>query len=97
MGVYVVLATLTAEGRKVVRDDPERIKKVNGEVERMGVKIVSQYALLGPYDFVNIVQADSDEVIAKAAIKVTAGGKLEVMTLPAIPIDKFIENMKRQD
>ncbi len=60
----------------------------------MGVKILSQYALFGPYDFVNILEAESEEAILKVAIKKTAGGKLEVMILPAIPIDKFIESMK---
>ena len=95
MGIYLMLSKITAEGRKVVRDNPERIKEVNEDVERMGVKILSQYALFGPYDFMNILEADSDEVILKVAIKKTAGGKLEVMTLPAIPIDKFIESMKK--
>ncbi len=95
MGVYLMLSTLTAEGRKVVRDNPEKIKEVNEEVERMGVKILSQYALFGSYDFVNILEAESDEVIVKLAMEVTAGGKLEAMTLPAIPIDKFIGSLKK--
>lgn len=94
MGIYLMLSKLTAEGRKVVKYRPERIQEVNEEIERMGVKILSQYALFGPYDFVNILEAESEEAILKVAIKKTAEGKLEVMTLPAIPIDKFIESMK---
>lgn len=95
MGIYLMLSKLTAEGRKVVRDNPEKIKEVNKRVEEMGVKILSQHALLGSYDFVNILEAESNEEIAKLSIKITAGGKLETMTLPAIPIDEFIESMKR--
>jgi len=95
MGVYLMLSTLTEKGRKVVRENPEKIREVNEKVERMGVKIVSQYALFGPYDFVNILKAENDEVIMKLAIEVTAGGKLEVQTLPAVHVDTFIECMKR--
>jgi len=95
MGIYVMLTKLTPDGRKVIKDNPDRIKEVNKRiVEAMGVKILSQYALLGSYDFVNILEAESNEEIAKLAIKLSAGGKLETMTLPAIPIDDFIESIK---
>ena len=57
MGIYIMLTTLTDEGRKTVKNNPQRVKEVNKEVEAMGVKILAQYALLGPYDFVNILQA----------------------------------------
>jgi uncharacterized protein with GYD domain len=94
MGVYLMLSKLTEKGRKVVRENPEKIREVNEKVERMGVKILSQYALFGPYDFVNILKAENDEVIMKLAIEVTAGGKLEVLTLPAVHVDTFIESLK---
>ncbi len=55
MATYVMLTTLTDEGRKTIKENPQRIKEVNKEVEAMGVKILAQYALLGPYDFVNIL------------------------------------------
>lgn len=89
-----MLSKLTEKGRKVVRENPEKIREVNEKVERMGVKILSQYALFGPYDFVNILKAENDEVIMKLAIEVTAGGKLEVLTLPAVHVDTFIESLK---
>ena len=54
MGIYVMLTTLTDEGRRTIRENPERIKEVNKEVEAMGAKILDQYAVLGPYYFVNI-------------------------------------------
>ena len=67
MSMYVMLTTLTSEGRKTLKEKPERIKEVNQEVEKMGVKILQQYAVLGPYDFVNILDAPSNEVISKVA------------------------------
>ncbi|HDS46393.1 MAG TPA: GYD domain-containing protein [Methanomicrobia archaeon] len=95
MGVYVMLTKLTEKGRKVVKENPERIDAVNKRVESLGVNILSQYALFGPYDFVNILKADNDEVVMKVAIDLTASGKMEILTLTAVHIDTFIEQMKR--
>ncbi|MBE0479312.1 GYD domain-containing protein, partial [Candidatus Aerophobetes bacterium] len=69
MALYVMLTTLTSEGRKTLKERPERIKEVNQEVEKMGVKILQQYAVLGPYDFVNILDAPNNEVISKVAVE----------------------------
>ncbi len=90
MPVYVMLTTLTDEGRKTVKDKPERIKEVNKEVEAMGVKILTQYALLGPYDFLNILDAPSNEAVTKVALELGARGTLQTMTLPAISLNDFI-------
>ncbi|MGH7901887.1 MAG: GYD domain-containing protein, partial [Thermodesulfobacteriota bacterium] len=65
MGKYIMLSTLTDEGRKTLKMRPERIKEVNKEIDEMGVKVLSQYAVLGPYDFVNIVEAPSNEAISR--------------------------------
>ena len=59
MAKFVMLTTLTDEGRKTLRDKPERLREVNREVEAMGAKVLVQYALLGPYDFINILEARS--------------------------------------
>ncbi len=95
MSVYLMLTTLTDEGRRTIRDNPERIKEVDKEVELMGVKIIAQYALLGPYDFVNIVEAPSDEVAAKLAINLSARGTVQPLTLPAMTVDNLIEVLKK--
>ena len=95
MPVYVMLTTLTDEGRKTVKDKPERIKEVNKEVEAMGVKILTQYALLGPYDFLNILDAPSNEAVTKVALELGARGTLQTMTLPAISLDDFIKAMTK--
>ena len=95
MPIYVMLTTLTDEGRKTVKEKPERIKEVNKEVEAMGVKILTQYALLGPYDFLNILEAPSNEAVTKVALELGARGTLQTMTLPAITLDNFIKAMTK--
>jgi len=94
MAIYVMLTTLTDEGRKTIKENPERIKQVNKEVEAMGVKIVAQYAVLGPYDFVNVLDAPSNEVISRVAIELGARGTLQTMTMAAMPLDEFIRGVK---
>jgi len=96
MPVYLMLTTLTDEGRTTIKDNPERIKEVNKEVELMGIKIVAQYALLGPYDFVNIIEAPRDEVAAKLAINLSARGTVQAMTLPAMAVDDLIAVLKKE-
>ena len=94
MSVYIMLTTLTDEGRKTVKENPERIKEVNKEVEAMGVKILAQYALLGQYDFVNILEAPDDKAIARVAIELGARGTLQTMTLPTMSIDDYIDSVR---
>ncbi len=95
MSVYLMLTTITDEGRKTIKDNPDRIKEVNKEVELMGVKILAQYALLGPYDFVNIIEAPGDEIAAKLAINLSARGTVQAMTLPAMAVDELIDTLKK--
>ncbi|MEM1537339.1 MAG: GYD domain-containing protein [Candidatus Nezhaarchaeales archaeon] len=95
MPIYVMLTKLTDEGRKTVKERPERIKEVNKELEQMGVKVLYQYAVLGPYDFVNILEAPNNDAVAKASVEMGSRGTVEIMTLPAIPVDDFIKIMKK--
>ena len=94
MAIYIMLTTLTEEGLKTVKVKPERIKEVNKEVEAMGVKILAQYAVMGPYDFVNILDAPSNAAVNKVAIELGARGTLKTMTMAALDIDEFINNLK---
>ena len=94
MATYVMLTTLTDEGRKTIKAKPERIKEVNKEVESMGVRILAQYALLGQYDFVNILEAPSNEVIARVAMELGARGTLQTTTMAAMSLDDFIKSLK---
>jgi uncharacterized protein with GYD domain len=93
MATYVMLTTLTDQGRKTIKENPQRIKEVNKEVEAMGVKILAQYALLGPYDFVNILEAKDNKAISKLAVELGARGTLQTLTMAAMTLDEFIGNL----
>ena len=96
MATYLMLTTLTGEGRKKIEEYPEWLKELNKEVEYMGVKILAQYGLLGQYDFVNIVEAPSDEIAAKLAVHLSASGGLQTLTLTAIPLDRLINALTKK-
>ncbi len=95
MATYVMLTSLTDEGRKTVKQNPERIREVNKEVEAMGVKILAQYALLGQFDFVNILEATNNEVVVRVAVELGSRGTLQTMTLAAMTLDDFIASLKK--
>ena len=90
MAVYVMLTRLTDEGRKTVKANPKRLKEVNKEVEAMGVKLLAQYALLGPYDFINILEAPDNKTIARVSLELGSRGTLQAMTMAAMSVDEFI-------
>jgi len=96
MGIYVMLTNLTDEGRKTIRENPERIREVNKEVETMGVKVLAQYVLMGPYDFLNILEAPNNETVAKMTVELGARGTLEILTVPAISLDDFINAIREE-
>jgi uncharacterized protein with GYD domain len=95
MPTYVLLSSLTDQGRKTIRARPSRIKQVNKEIEGMGAKVVAQYALLGPYDFVNIIEAKDNKAIAKISVELGSRGSVQFLTMPAIPIEEFIATLKK--
>jgi uncharacterized protein with GYD domain len=94
MPIYVLLSTLTDEGRKTVSERPERIKEVNLEIEAMGVKVLDQYAVMGPYDFVNIVEARDNETVFKMSLALGSRGTVQIMSMPAMPVDDFIASIR---
>ena len=94
MATYIILSNLTDEGAKTIKNNPGRIKEVNEEFEALGVKVVSQYAVLGPYDFVNIVEGPDNESMARVAAELVSRGSVKALTMTAIPIDDFIDSFK---
>lgn len=94
MAVYVVLSRLTDEGRKTIKTKPERVKEVNEEISKMGARILHQFALLGEYDFLNILEAEDNATISKIMVDLGSRGTLETNTLSAIPIDDFLAGLK---
>ncbi|MCM8815141.1 MAG: GYD domain-containing protein [Candidatus Omnitrophica bacterium] len=95
MAIYVMLSTLTSQGAESIKKDPERIKQVNNEVEKMGGKIISQYALLGPYDFITILEAPDNQTVTKISLEIGARGSVKITTLAAIEVDEFIKGIRR--
>ncbi|HBL23153.1 MAG: GYD domain-containing protein [Syntrophorhabdaceae bacterium] len=93
MPIYIMISTLTDEGRKTIKKHPERIEEVNREIESMGAKVLAQYAVLGQYDFLNILEAPNNEAIAKLSIELGSRGTIQIITLPAIPVEDFIARM----
>ncbi len=93
MAKYILLTRLTSEGRKTLSEKPQRLREVNKEVLAMGAKIIAQYALLGFYDFLNIIEAPDNETITKISIQLGARGTLDIVTFPAIPIEEFLPSL----
>ena len=96
MAYYLQLMNLTDQGRKNFEENPEWIREVDKAIELMGAKILTQYALLGQYDFINIIEAPSDEVAAKLSIQLSATGTVQPMTLAAIPLENLINTLKKE-
>jgi len=94
MPTYIMLSTLTDTGRRTIKSKPERIKEVNSEIEAMGAKVLSQYAVLGGYDFVNVVEAPDNNTIAKISVELGSRGTVQITTLAAISVDDFIRSIK---
>lgn len=92
---YILLSTLTADGRKTLKSKPDRIKEVNKEIEAFGAKVLGQYAVLGPYDFVNIVEAPDNETISRVSVELGSRGTVKIMSLPAIPLDQFVGRLRK--
>ena len=93
MAIYVMLTNLTDEGRKTIKQNPKRIKEVNKEVEAMGAKILAQYSVLGPYDFVNILEARDNAAISKVAMELGSRGTLQTITMAAMSLDEFVDTL----
>src|SRR5712691_12432346 len=96
MATYVLLTKVTAAGVKTLQANPRRIKEVNKEIEALGATVVAQYATLGRYDFVNIVEAKDVETIARVSVGLGARGTVQIETLSAIPIETFIRTIGRK-
>ena len=95
MPYYILMSSLTDEGWKTIREKPERIKEVNKELESFGIKVITQYAVLGPYDFLNIVEAPDSKTLSKVSIELGSRGTVKIMSMAAVPIDEFVASIKK--
>ena len=93
MAIYILLSTLTPEGRRTLHNNPDRLIEVNKEIEQFGCKVLAQYAVLGPYDFVSIVEAPDNETAAHLSVDLGSRGTVSLITLPAIRIRRREDSM----
>ena len=94
MPTYVLLSSLKPEGRQTLHNNPDRMDQVNEEIAAFGCKVVAQYALLGLYDFVTVIEAPNNETAAHLSIDLGSRGTVNIITLPAIPTSEFRHQLK---
>ena len=93
MPVYILLSTLTQQGVQTLKSNPERLREVNQDVEELGARVLHQWATLGEFDFVNVVEAPDLATIAKVSIALAARGSTRIETLPALEIEEFLATL----
>ena len=93
MPTFVLLSTLTPEGVQTIKNNPTRIREVNKEVEQLGATVKAQWATLGRFDFVNVLEAPDEETIARVSMELGSRGTGRYETLTAIPVDEFIASL----
>ena len=93
MPVFIMLTRLTSNGVKTLKDNPGRVQEVNKEVEQLGVKVLSQWATLGQYDFVSVVEAPDEGTMAKVSVELGSRGTTSNETMSAIPAEEFTNSL----
>lgn len=94
MSKYIIISNLTDEGAKTLKKNPGRVKEVNSELKNMGVEVIDQYAVLGNFDFISIVEADDETKITKAIVEIASRGSIKTVTYKVMEIDDFIKALK---
>lgn len=95
MPTYVMLTTLTDQGLQTLRSNPERLRAVNRDVEALGAKVLHQWACLGPFDFVNIIEAPDAATISKLSVELGARGSAKLQSYELMEIDDFLHAIER--
>ena len=93
MPTYIMLSTLSSEGVQTIRNNPARIREVNAEIEQLGATVKAQWATLGRFDFVNVVEAPDDATMSRVSLELGSRGTAKYETLAAIPVDEFIAQL----
>ncbi len=94
MPTYILLSTLTVQGVQTLKSNPERLREVNRDVEELGARVLHQWATLGPFDFVNVIEAPDDSTVARISIALAARGSAKFQTMPAFSVDDFLGLME---
>ncbi|TML10488.1 MAG: GYD domain-containing protein [Actinobacteria bacterium] len=90
MPTYILLSSLTPQGVQTLKSNPARLREVNKDVEELGARVLHQWATLGPFDFVNVVEAPDAATIARVSVALGARGSAKLQTLTALTIDEFL-------
>ena len=90
MPIYVMLSTITESGAETLKLHPERILEVDKELEAFGIEVIHQWAVLGEYDFVSVIEAPDHLAVARASVEMGSRGSVHIQTLPAISVDEFM-------
>jgi uncharacterized protein with GYD domain len=90
MPTFILLSTLTPEGTQTVKNNPSRIREVNREIEQLGASVTAQWATLGRFDFVNVIEAPDEQTMARVSLELGSRGTARYESLVAIPVDDFI-------
>ena len=93
MPTYILLTNLTAQGVQTLKSNPDRLREVNRDVEELGARVVHQWATLGPFDFVNVVEAPDNATIARVSVELGARGSSTLQTLSALTIEEFLATL----
>jgi uncharacterized protein with GYD domain len=93
MATYIMLTRLTPDGVKTIKDNPSRVQEVNKEVEQLGVKVLNQWATLGEYDFITVIEAPDAKAMAKLSIEMGSRGTVMNETLTAIDVEEFTQSL----
>ncbi len=93
MPTYIMLTKLTSDGVKTIKDNPARVQEVNKEVEQLGATVKAQWATLGRFDFINVVEAPDEATMARVSLELGSRGTVRYETLSAIPVDEFIASL----
>lgn len=94
MPTYLLLTTLTEKGTQTLNSNPARLREVNRDVEELGARVLHQWACLGEYDFVNVIEAPDDLTIAKLSVTLGARGSVKFETLPLVPVDELLSALE---
>ena len=93
MPTYIMLSKLTPEGVATIKNNPQRIREVNKELEQLGASVKAQWSTLGRFDFINVVEAPDDVTMARVSLELGSRGTAQYGTLCAIPVDDFIASL----
>jgi uncharacterized protein with GYD domain len=93
MPIYILLSRLSQQGVATLKSNPDRLREVNHDVEELGAKVLHQWATLGEWDFISIVEAPDTATIARVSVTLGARGSTKIQTLSALTIDEFIETI----